>query len=102
VSFQGDLNQHIRSPFPGQISYDPEGQAKLVRTMYGETGFQLKEKLVLVVENQKGTKISFSLPAGSLLFANKGQKVYTNEILAAIQKETNLISEENPRRNLFC
>jgi DNA-directed RNA polymerase subunit beta' len=93
--FSGDLNQHIRSPFPGQISYDPEGQAKLVRTMYGETGFQLKEKLVLVVENQKGTKISFSLPAGSLLFANKGQKVYTNEILAAIQKETNLISEEN-------
>jgi len=26
--FSGDLNQHIRSPFPGQISYDPEGQAK--------------------------------------------------------------------------
>ena len=93
--FSGDLNQHVRSPFPGFVYYSVDGQANFIRTMYGDSGFQLKNQLQLIIENSIGTKITFNLPPGSLLFKNNKQKVYKNEILAAIQKEANLISEEN-------
>ena len=62
----------------------------MVRTIHGEKGFKLREKLALEVENERGTKISLLIPPETTLLVNKNQKVHVNQIIAEIKKDANL------------
>lgn len=95
--FSGDLTQQVRSPISGQLHYSDNKRANLFRTMHGKTGFRIKNPIRLIVKNSSGTTISLSIPTDSLLLLNSGQKVYENEIIAEIQKDANLILEEEQK-----
>ena len=93
--FSGEVTDQLRTPFQGVLTYPSNVKAFLYRTLHGEIGFQIKENLVLHLENLKKTRVSFHLPQGSLLLANDKQKVYSKEIIGEIKKDANLILEED-------
>jgi DNA-directed RNA polymerase subunit beta' len=95
--FSGDLTRQIRAPFSGTIFYKTNSDSLLVRTIHGEKGFQLREKLYLTIENLKGTVISLLIPNETTLLVNNGQKIYANQIIAEIKKEANLLLEEDKK-----
>ncbi len=95
--FSGDLTRQVRSPMEGKIEYWEGHKASLFRTMHGKMGFRLKEEVNLIIKNSFGTTISFEIPTESLLLVNTDQYVYENEIIAEIQKDTNLILEEEQK-----
>lgn len=95
--FSGDLTRQVRSPISGRVEYCETARANLFRTMHGKVGFRIKESICLVVKNSVGTTISLNIPADSLLLVNSKQEVYANEIIAEIQKEANLILEEEQK-----
>ena len=95
--FSGDLTRQVRSPICGIAKYNTTSKAVLFRTLHGSTGFRVKEKLTIYIENSCGTKISFNVPPDSILLLNNDQKVYKNEIIAEIQKEANLIVEKDQK-----
>jgi len=95
--FSGDLTRQVRSPIEGIIKYETNDKAFLFRTLHGRTGFRLKEKLIISIENSLGTIVSFAIPPESILLINDQQRVYENEIIAEIKKEANLILEEDQK-----
>jgi len=95
--FSGDLTRQIRAPFQGLLSYKMLGDANLTRTLHGERSFLIGKNIILFVENNKGTRSKLKLANGATLLSNTNQKVYTDQIVAEIKKETNLILEEDSK-----
>ena len=95
--FSGDLTQQIRAPFPGTLSYKTAEAANLVRTLHGTRSFLIKENVTLYIQNLKGACSKIRLPEGATLLSNTGQKVYTNQIIAEIKKDANLVLEEDSK-----
>ena len=95
--FSGDLTKQIRAPFTGTLTYSLKRDTSITRTIHGEKGFNLMEKATLYFENGKQTICSLDIPFGTMLLANNGQKVYNNQVVAEIKKDTNLILEEDQR-----
>ena len=98
--FSGEMTDQLRAPFQGILNYLPTAKALLFRTLHGETGFQVKEKMTLYLENLRGTRVSFSLPQNSLLLANDKQKLYNKEIIGEVKKDASLILEED-KKDIF-
>jgi len=98
--FSGDLTKQIRSPFAGTVSYNLLLPNKVIRTIHGEKGFSLAERVKLIVENNDQTLCSLDIPSEALLLVNNGQKVYPNQVIAEIKKDANLILEEE-RSDIF-
>jgi len=98
--FSGDLTKQIRTPFSGTVFFRDTTNNSLVRTIHGEKGFKLREKLALEVENERGTKISLLIPPETTLLVNKNQKVHVNQIIAEIKKDANLVLEED-RKDIY-
>ena len=95
--FSGDLTKQVRSPISGKVKFNENTRASLFRTMHGKIGFRVKDPIHLLVTNSNGTTISLDIPEESLLLVNSKQEVYENEIIAEIQKEANLILEEEQK-----
>nr|YP_010736116.1 RNA polymerase b''-subunit [Phaeocystis rex]WEL35976.1 RNA polymerase b''-subunit [Phaeocystis rex] len=95
--FSGDLTQQIRAPFQGTLSYKTNEAASLVRTLHGTRSFLTKDVLTLYIKNLKGTCGKIKLPAGATLLVNTEKKVYTNQIIAEIKKDANLVLEEDSK-----
>ena len=95
--FSGDLTQQIRAPFQGTLSYKTAEAANLVRTLHGTRSFLIKESVTLYIQNLKGACSKIRLPEGATLLSNTGQKVYTNQIIAEIKKDANLVLEEDSK-----
>ena len=95
--FSGDLTRQIRAPFQGLLSYKILENANLTRTLHGERSFLVGKNIILFVENNKGTRSKIKLANGATLLSNTNQKVYTDQIVAEIKKETNLILEEDSK-----
>ena len=95
--FSGDLTRQIRAPFQGTLSYKTNETASLIRTLHGARSFLTKDVLTLYITNLKGTCVKIKLPAGATLLANTGKKIYTNQIIAEIKKDTNLVLEEDSK-----
>merc|ERR1712085_64363 len=95
--FSGDLTQQIRAPFQGTLSYKTAEAANLVRTLHGTRSFLIKESVTLYIQNLKGACSKIKLPEGATLLSNTGQKVYTNQIIAEIKKDANLVLEEDSK-----
>merc|ERR1712066_270304 len=98
--FSGEMTDQLRAPFQGILNYLPTAKALLFRTLHGETGFQVKEKMTLYLANLRGTRVSFSLPQDSLLLANDKQKLYNKEIIGEVKKDASLILEED-KKDIF-
>lgn len=99
--FSGDLTYQVRSPYEGIVHYDTEVQAFLFRTLHGELGFRVNKKVKLNIFGSNYTKISFDVPAEGVLLVNNKQKVYKNEIIAEIKKDTEVILE-NERKDIIA
>jgi|TARA_B110000444_G_scaffold47360_1_gene43193 DNA-directed RNA polymerase subunit beta' len=95
--FSGDLTKQIRAPFPGTVHYQLSKAPNLVRTIHGERGFKLLEKVDLVLEDTCGTLCRLEIPSDTILLVNAGTTVYRNQIIAEIKKDANLILEEDQR-----
>jgi len=95
--FSGDLTRQVRSPIEGIVKYNSSNKAFLFRTLHGGTGFRIKEKMIISIEKSCGTKIFFDIPHESILLVNNNQKIYENEIIAEVQKDSNLILEEDQK-----
>ena len=98
--FSGDLTQQIRAPFSGIVNYSLNLPNTIIRTIHGDKGFQLTEKVTLIIENNKKTICHLKIPSNALLLVTKGQKVYFNQVIAEIKKNANLILEEE-RKDIF-
>ena len=98
--FSGDLTEQIRAPFGGTVRYKLNLPVTLVRTIHGEKGFQLNEKVLLYIETQNQTFCSVAIPKAALLLVNNEQKVYRNQVLGEIKKDANLILEED-RQDIY-
>merc|ERR1712087_275133 len=92
--FSGDLTYQVRAPYEGIVNYDTKIQAILFRTLHGELGFRVNKKVQLSIFGPDYTKISFDIPPEGVLLVNNNQKVYRNEIIAEIKKDTDVILEE--------
>ena len=92
--FSGDLTYQVRSPYEGIVHYDTKVQAFLFRTLHGELGFRVNKKVRLSIFGSDCTKVSFYIPPEGILLVNNNQKVYKNEIIAEIKKDTDVILEE--------
>lgn len=92
--FSGDLNKQIRVPFSGTVNYILNSSTNLIRTVHGEKGFLLGEKVTLRVNDSRNTACELEIPVGALLLVNSNSKVYRNQIIAEVKKEANLILEE--------
>jgi DNA-directed RNA polymerase subunit beta' len=57
--FSGDLTQQIRAPFSGIVNYSLNLPNTIIRTIHGDKGFQLTEKVTLIIENNKKNNLSF-------------------------------------------
>ena len=95
--FSGDLTRQIRAPFKGTLTYKIVKNANLVRTLHGEKCFVTSESNNLYIENEKGVRSKITIPKGATLLSNTGQKVYTNQIIAEIKKDANLVLEEDSK-----
>jgi len=95
--FSGEVADQLRTPFKGILNYPADIKAFLFRTLHGEIGFQTKSQVILSLENNKKTRVSFQFPQGSLLLANDKQKVYGKEIIGEIKKEAGVILEEDKK-----
>jgi DNA-directed RNA polymerase subunit beta' len=95
--FSGDLTKQIRAPFQGTAFYSMDSDSFLVRTIHGEKGFVLNEKIILSVQNEEKTNVSLLIPKNATLLVNNGQKIYQNQIIAEVKKEANLILEEDKK-----
>ena len=95
--FSGDLTKQIRSPFIGTLKYDLKSNTSLVRTIHGEKGFNLMEDARLYIKNELGTVCSLDIPRNAMLLANNKEKLYSNQVVAEIKKEANLILEEDQK-----
>ena len=95
--FSGDLTRQIRAPFPGMLFYKTAEAANLIRTLHGTRSFLTKENVTLYIKNSKGSCSKIELPEGATLLSNTGQKVYTNQIIAEIKKDANLVLEEDSK-----
>ena len=95
--FSGDLTRQIRAPFQGTISYKTSNNANLIRTLHGERSFLIKEDVLLYVENLNYGCSTIKLPSGARLLCNHKQKVYSNQIIAEIKKDANLVLEEDSK-----
>jgi DNA-directed RNA polymerase subunit beta' len=93
--FSGDLTKQIRAPFHGTLKYNQELNTSVIRTMHGENGFSLMKSTKLYVENNRNTICSIDIPSKTLLLVNNKQKAYCNQVVAEIEKDTNLILEED-------
>ena len=98
--FSGDLTKQVRAPFTGTVSYKLNLPNRIIRTIHGEKGFSLTEKVTLKLVNNNSTFCSLNIPSDALLLVNNGQKVYPNQVLAEIKKDANLILEEE-RSDIF-
>ena len=98
--FSGDLTNQIRAPFSGTLKYNLTSATSLVRTIHGEKAFNLKEAVTLSIENQHGNVCSLDLPSGAILFVNNNTCVYSNQVVAEIKKDANIILEED-RRDIY-
>jgi DNA-directed RNA polymerase subunit beta' len=98
--FSGDLTKQIRAPFAGTINYNLLFSNALIRTIHGEKGFQLSENVKLILENKKQTICTINIPSEAVILVNNGQKVYSNQVIAEIKKEANLLLEEE-RSDIF-
>merc|ERR1712070_92878 len=98
--FSGDLTKQIRTPFSGTVFFQDTSKNSLVRTIHGEKGFKLRERISLEIENERGTRISLLIPPETTLLVNKGQKVYVGQIIAEIKKDANLVLEED-RKDIY-
>ena len=56
--------------------------------------FLIGKNIILFVENNKGTRSKLKLANGATLLSNTNQKVYTDQIVAEIKKETNFSSQK--------
>ena len=92
--FSGDLTSQIRAPYKGTVFYSTNISAALFRTLQGEKGFLLSEPLIVTIVNADGTQTSITVPSGGVLLVNTQQRVYANEIIAEVKKETNVIVDE--------
>ena len=99
--FSGDLTKQIRAPFAGTVAYRLLLSNKIIRTIHGEKGFQLRENVKLQIEDNNKTVCTFQLPKDTLLLVNNGQRVYPNQVIAEIKKDANLILEEE-RSDIFA
>ena len=95
--FSGDLTRQIRTPFQGTLYYKTAKAANLIRTLHGTRSFLTKENVTLYIKNLKGSCTKIKLPEGATLLSNTGQKVYTNQIIAEIKKDANLVLEEDSK-----
>tara|TARA_B100000683_G_scaffold8301_1_gene9050 strand:- start:9057 stop:12851 length:3795 start_codon:yes stop_codon:yes gene_type:complete len=95
--FSGDLTRQIRAPFQGTLFYQTSNQASLIRTLHGERSFLVKESTVLYLENSICGCIKIKIPSGATLLCNNKQKVYSNQIIAEIKKDANLVLEEDSK-----
>jgi DNA-directed RNA polymerase subunit beta' len=95
--FSGDLTRQIRAPFQGTLSYKTAESANLTRTLHGTRSFLTRENVTLYIKNLKGACSKMELPEGATLLSNTGQKVYTNQIIAEIKKDANLVLEEDSK-----
>ena len=95
--FSGDLTRQIRAPFQGILSYKISENANLIRTLHGERSFLITENLTLYIENIKGIRSKIKVPKGATLLSNAGEKVYTNQIIAEVKKDANLLLEEDSK-----
>ena len=98
--FSGDLTKQIRAPFSGTVKYDLNTSTTIIRTIHGEKGFNLTKNLTVIIENTTQTKCCLALPSNALLLISNGQKVYRNQVVAEIKKDTNLILEEE-RKDIY-
>ena len=98
--FSGDLTKQIRTPFPGTVNYKLNTKTNLVRTIHGEKGFLLLEKITLRIENSNGTLCTLDIPEDAMLLVNNKQRVYPNQIIAEIKKDASLVLEED-RRDIY-
>ena len=95
--FSGDLTRQIRAPFQGTLFYKTSNHASLTRTLHGERSFLIQENTLLYLENLKSGCITIKIPAGATLLCNSKQKVYSNQIIAEIKKDANLVLEEDSK-----
>jgi DNA-directed RNA polymerase subunit beta' len=95
--FSGDLTRQIRAPFQGTLSYKTSNTASLIRTLHGERSFLIKENTVLYLESLKYGCSTIKIPGGATLLCNNKQNVYTNQIIAEIKKDANLVLEEDSK-----
>ena len=95
--FSGDLTRQIRAPFQGTLFYKTSSHASLTRTLHGERSFLIQENTLLYLENLKSGCITIKIPAGATLLCNSKQKVYSNQIIAEIKKDANLVLEEDSK-----
>nr|YP_010596512.1 RNA polymerase beta'' subunit [Chrysotila carterae]WAK83148.1 RNA polymerase beta'' subunit [Chrysotila carterae] len=95
--FSGDLTDQIRAPFAGVAFYDSNNEAFLFRTLYGATGFQVKEKITFSLSSSSNLTAQFEIPKGSILLVNNKQQVYKNEIIAEIKKDVAVIFDEEEK-----
>ena len=93
--FSGDLTKQVRAPFTGTLKYNISSNASIIRTIHGEKGFNLVDGVELFLGNETKTICSLYIPPNATLLANNDQKVYCNQLIAEIKKDTNLILEED-------
>ena len=98
--FSGDLTKQIRAPFTGTLKYSLKSNTFIVRTIHGEKGFNLMEDARLYIENTTNTICALEIRRGTTLLVNNGQKVYCNQVVAEINKDANLILEED-RKDIY-
>lgn len=98
--FSGDSTKQIRVPYTGTVNYKVQNLVKYIRTIHGERGFQLLEELTVQVEATDKSLCSLKIPKNALVLVNPGQKVYRNQIIAEVQKTSNLILEAD-KKDIF-
>merc|ERR1712139_306923 len=86
--------------FAGTINYNLTANVNIVRTIHGEKGFQLMEDIKLIIETANKTVCALEVPKNALLLVNNKQKIYRNQVIAEIKKNTNLLLEED-RKDIY-
>ncbi len=81
--FTGEIARQVRTPFPGVLHYQ-EVRSRPYRTRHGEEAQILEANAEVILRGEDGRQEEFSLVQGSILFAQDGEMLRSDQMIAEV------------------
>lgn len=80
--FTGEVQEEFRAPHAGWVTFPAPFQGQLVRTLYGQVAFLVKEPGVMLISNRRQrAQTRITIPLHTALFVREGEYVRNKQLI---------------------
>lgn len=80
--FTGEVQEEFRAPHAGWVTFPAPFQGQLVRTLYGQVAFLVKEPGIMLISNARHrTQTRITIPLHTALFVREGEYVRPKQLI---------------------